>query len=322
MSHILCSMNMTLNQINYLNIFLMVAAAAIAYIFPFEMIVFSYAFLGPAHYLTQISWLHNRDYFTTGKYDYSLLAVLTIPVTFPLIFGSTDVGIIMLLIALFSAGAMALIKDKIKKLVTIGLLAILVLAIYNVKVSAYLYLFIPTLIHVFVFTGAFILVGFLKRKSLTGAISFVVFILCALSFFIVNPDISPYEGSRKTYEFLPFMEHLQAQFIEVFQLKDNWTTSVAVMGFVSYAYTYHYLNWFSKTKVIGWHEISMKRAAGIILLYIVAVGFYLYDYNLGFMVLLYLSVLHVVLEFPLNYVSFVTIGSELKKLALPKTSSA
>ena len=67
---------MTLDQTNYLNIALMAAAAAIATVLPFELFLFAYAVLGPAHYLTQISWLHDRKYFTTGKYDFLLLVLL------------------------------------------------------------------------------------------------------------------------------------------------------------------------------------------------------------------------------------------------------
>ena len=305
---------MNLTAINNLNTFLMILSCAIAYVFPFELVVFSYAFLGPAHYLTQISWLHNRGYFTTGKLDYSLLAILTIPMAFPLLFGSENIGTVMFLIGLFSAGAMALIKDKLKKLIAIGVLTVVVFAVYNVQISAYLYLFVPTLIHVYLFTGAFILVGVLKSKSTSGAISFVVFILCAISFFVVNPNISPYDLNQESYNFFALLDQVRIKFIEIFHLKDNWSTSVAIMGFVSFAYTYHYLNWFSKTKVIGWHEISIKRAVAIVILYLISISLYIYDYNLGFLVLIYLSMLHVVLEFPLNYVTFVTIGKEIKKL--------
>jgi hypothetical protein len=69
----------------------------------------------------------------------------------------------------------------------------------------------------------------------------------------------------------------------------------------SLRYTYHYLNWFSKTSIIGWHEISRVRMVGIIVLWILAVGIYFVDYRIGFAVLLTLSLGHVILEFPLNH---------------------
>ena len=54
-------------QINYLNISLMFLSAIGAFFLPFEVFLFAYAFLGPLHYLTEISWLHDRKYFSKGK---------------------------------------------------------------------------------------------------------------------------------------------------------------------------------------------------------------------------------------------------------------
>src|SRR5258708_35699939 len=42
---------------------LMLLALAVAYVLPFELLLLSYAILGPVHYLTEISWLHDRKYF-------------------------------------------------------------------------------------------------------------------------------------------------------------------------------------------------------------------------------------------------------------------
>jgi hypothetical protein len=42
---------------------LMLGALAAAYPLPFELLLLSYAILGPAHYFTEISWLHDRGYF-------------------------------------------------------------------------------------------------------------------------------------------------------------------------------------------------------------------------------------------------------------------
>lgn len=50
--------------------------AILAFIAPFETFLFAYAFLGPLHYLTEISWLHDRQYFTKGKYDFVVLLVV------------------------------------------------------------------------------------------------------------------------------------------------------------------------------------------------------------------------------------------------------
>jgi hypothetical protein len=39
------------DAVNYANIGLMLASCLVAYVFPFELFLFSYAVLGPLHYL-------------------------------------------------------------------------------------------------------------------------------------------------------------------------------------------------------------------------------------------------------------------------------
>src|SRR5262245_7429478 len=60
-------MTLTTEQLNYLNIALMVGSCLLAFVYPFELFLFSYAVLGPLHYLTEISWLHERNYFTEAS---------------------------------------------------------------------------------------------------------------------------------------------------------------------------------------------------------------------------------------------------------------
>src|SRR5579859_2461246 len=64
------------DRINYINIGLMLVSCAVALYIPFELFLFAYAVLGPAHYLTEISWLEKRPFFTRGKYDFWLIAAL------------------------------------------------------------------------------------------------------------------------------------------------------------------------------------------------------------------------------------------------------
>ena len=52
------------DYVNHLNSGLMVVSCVVAYLYPFELFLFSYAVLGPLHYFTEISWLHQRGYFT------------------------------------------------------------------------------------------------------------------------------------------------------------------------------------------------------------------------------------------------------------------
>jgi len=88
------------------------------------------------------------------------------------------------------------------------------------------------------------------------------------------------------------------------------TIGIMLMRFIAFAYLYHYLNWFSKTEVIRWHKVPKIRFAAVILLWILACGAYAYDYSIGLNFLFFLSFTHVLLEFPLNIVSIVGIGTE------------
>ena len=56
----------------------MIVSAVLAFILPFELFLFSYAVLGPLHYLTEIGWLHKKNYFAKGKYDFLFLSILCV----------------------------------------------------------------------------------------------------------------------------------------------------------------------------------------------------------------------------------------------------
>ena len=87
------------------------------------------------------------------------------------------------------------------------------------------------------------------------------------------------------------------------------------MRFIAFAYTYHYLNWFSKTQIIKWHEIPKQQLVTVIAIWVSSVLLYAYNYKTGLMVLYFLSMLHVLLEFPLNYSTIIGIGDELALLS-------
>ena len=42
---------------------LMLGALGLTYLVPVELLLLAYVVLGPAHYSTEISWLHDRNYF-------------------------------------------------------------------------------------------------------------------------------------------------------------------------------------------------------------------------------------------------------------------
>ena len=90
-----------------------------------------------------------------------------------------------------------------------------------------------------------------------------------------------------------------------------------LVRFLAFAYTYHYLNWFSKTSIIQWHAVSTGRLLLVSAAWIASVALYAVNYELGLRWLFLLSMAHVLLEFPLNHKSFLEIGSEIHRRLLP-----
>lgn len=359
---------MTTSQVNYVNIGLMILSAIVAFIIPFELFLFSYAVLGPLHYLTEISWLHKRKYFSPGKRDYWILIILTVlillPTMFQYIYGAVGVkddqgnpvytdgmkkffggldiwGTSLMFFAFASAAIFVLIKGTTKRLVGFLIAAIIAIILkpdmnkpytdQDVRYAGLLIfsVFLPTLVHVFLFTGAFILVGALKGKSTSGYLSILVFIGCAVSFFLIAPgggnySISNYAKDSYDVSFYSLNVEIFKTFLHIPSPNaDNvYYSSIGILitRFIAYAYTYHYLNWFSKTSIIKWHEVSRSALITIFGLWILALVLYYTNYKTGLDALLFLSFLHVVLEFPLNFQSFRQIGQELRgRLSPAKT---
>jgi hypothetical protein len=82
-----------------------------------------------------------------------------------------------------------------------------------------------------------------------------------------------------------------------------------ITGLLAFVYTYHYLNWFIKADVIRWADIPRGRLALVVVASAASTGLYFYDYILGFSVLLGLSLLHVILEFPLDSLALRQLGA-------------
>jgi hypothetical protein len=170
----------------------------------------------------------------------------------------------------------------------------------------------------------FILFGALKNKSFTGIASLLIFSACAVSFFVLFPQFSFYKVSdyaQKTLVDSGFAMVNQS-FIHIFKLGQTTRENIfssnigfGIMRFIAFAYTYHYLNWFSKTSVIKWHLIPKKWLVSVIILWAASVALYAYDYKTGLIALYFLSMLHVFLEFPLNYRSIIGIGEEVGAIA-------
>ena len=326
--------------LDYLNIWLLVISFVIAIYLPFELFLFSYAILGPLHYLTEISWLDDKKYFIKSKSQgyklfliialivsaYPLIKVLNVTHNLKSVFEviSSQKHIILLSGFIFSVSL--IFFTKIKSLIGAFLLSILfsvICSLYIPKLIIVIGVFLPTLVHVYLFTLLFMIYGQLKSKTNPGLISIVLLIVVPI--IIVFLDIKPLayqisEYTKSTYVGSGFLA-LNTSLARVFGAVDEEsfslisTIGLKVQIFIAFAYTYHYLNWFSKTSIIGWKKsLTTNRMKYIIFLWLCSVGIYLYDYVTGLTALFFLSLLHVVLEFPLN----VTTIKEISLLGLKK----
>jgi hypothetical protein len=363
------------NRLNYINIGLMLISCVAAFIMPFEVFLFAYAFMGPLHYLTEISWLHDRQYFTKGKYDYLVLVAIGLFITFEYVaykngfwpFNSAEnkemaagwnLGDRLLFLAFFGAIIMAFVKNLYLKIFALFFVFLFSIVALQPKGDGeetsnleYVFTsFVPTLIHVYLFTGLFILFGALKARSKSGLWSFVVFVLCPILLITLFKDKSFVSVTQYGMDAYGDFDKRDGFFDLNFSIFNNFSNfsvdptlyqgktekeaneiaegvwknhiyfsqaGILLMRFIAFAYMYHYLNWFSKTEIIRWHKVPKIRFVVVIVLWLASLALYKYDYAVGLRWLFFLSFCHVLLEFPLNFVSikgiFTETGSILSK---------
>lgn len=316
----------------------MILALIPAMLLPFELFLFVYTFLGPLHYLTEINWLHKKNYFTTQKYDYLFMVAITVVVS---LFGFSTSGVrnympMLYFLALAAAFSMVSYTSYAKKLLFTLIALILGGMFFYFFNESFRMLFstlMPSIVHVFIFTGAFIVLGSLKSNSKLGMASTVVFVVCALITLFASPRTGLTHITEGTYNMYSIFKSLNNALVGFFSFMqpDNakiaiWAptgisqedmniffsgTGVKVMRFIAFAYTYHYLNWFSKTSVIQWHNTKRINLVIIVLIWIASVVLYAIDYIMGLKWLFALSLAHVLLELPLNHRSFIEIKQQL-----------
>ncbi len=355
------------DKINYLNIGLMFLSMIAAFVMPFEVFLFAYAFLGPLHYLTEISWLHDRKYFSTGKYDFLILLgvgcllgysdiaqTYNFHSSFTQMFFELNLGDKLILLAFISSLLFILVKNVLVK----GVLIIILFGfidgwfapnytnafgdeVFKPNYATFaMTSLLPTLFHVYLFTGLFMLFGALKSRSKTGLLSVACFVAVPFVLIYVLPNTTLFEittyGKDSYFAEGNGFYNLNFQILKEFELADMpvesgftdvfdrpyvdplkafpvifySTPGVLLMRFIAFAYLYHYLNWFSKTEIIRWHKVPKIRFIAVLLIWIAACVVYLIDYGLGLTFLFFLSFTHVLLEFPLNMLSIVGIGKE------------
>jgi len=318
----------------------MAIALIIAVYLPFELFLMAYAVLGPLHYLTEINWLNEKSFFLKNrKYAWILIGLTGLtslnillrgilpylhlnewiePLT---VFQRNAYGSIVLFCLAVAVG-LVYASRWWTTLVVGGLFAV---ALYFTSYYGLLVgIFLPSLIHVYVFTGLFILYGAIRSQNKIAFIEALALALIPLIIaFLPMPerDYAPEDNTLQTFRQTNFQQ-LSWVIGNAFNAKDApdqehfllSETGIRIQIFITFAYLYHYLNWFSKVSLIGW--LKGTTLSGILLiagLWALSIALYTYDYTLGLSALFLLSLLHVTLEFPLNVLSVKEILAGLRK---------
>ena len=333
---------MKAKHIDLTNTFLILLSFGLAYYLPFELFLFAYAVLGPLHYLTEISWIQDKNYFIPEKRNQWkwLIVAFSFFYSLPYIFKLKafepyyDISLIkfmafrlseytnsLVFLTLCLAIVLIAFKENIYRF--LGLVVALVFAVFmqgNQWYMIFLGGFLPTLVHVYLFTILFMMYGNIKNGSNIGTTNIILMLLVPVGLvFLSVPNsynISP--NTEVVYSASTFDGLVYVIKSKIFAVTDGKFLFRGVLEnkiqmFIAFAYTYHYLNWFSKTTIIGWHKrLTQKKSIIFALIWMGAVALYFINYRTGLSLLVFLSIMHVLLEFPLNVVTFKEIGKYLQ----------
>jgi hypothetical protein len=326
--------------IDILNFFLIWFTLVLALNWPFQLFLFSYIVIGPWHYLTEINWLDKQKYFLQSKDSRvflwsmaTLVLLLAAGTLFPAtgtlewakpiynaVYGSPGNPVAqvvqwswcLMLIAFVTAAAWLFTERWALRAPIIVFCLLSSLFFYRVPAAGILFgLLLPTIVHVFVFTMLFMWHGTLKTRSGWGYLNLVSMVLVVLVIAIrpMSPEAIHLNDSVVELTLASAFHQINYLINHWFGLMNDNKADLAspaffkVQSFIAFAYTYHYLNWFSKTSIIKWHRVEKGKFVFSGVLWIVSLALYKVDYRLGFAAVSVLSLLHVVLEFPLNFLS-------------------
>jgi hypothetical protein len=326
--------------VDVLNFFLIWLTLGAALAWPFQLFLFSYIVIGPWHYLTEINWLDKQKYFLRPKdsrvFVWSMVALvllLTAGTLFPetatlqwtrpiyqAVYGSPGhpaAEVVkwswsLMLLAFVTAAAWLFTDRWALRAPIIAFCLLSSLIFYRVPAAGILFgLLLPTIVHVFLFTMLFMWYGTLKSRSGWGYANLVSMGMAVL---VIALRPVPAESLYLSDSVVKLT--LASAFQQINYVINHWLGTMSdnkadlaspaffkVQSFLAFAYTYHYLNWFSKTSIIKWHQVEKRKFALSSVLWAASLALYKVDYRLGFAAVAVLSLLHVVLEFPLNFVS-------------------
>jgi hypothetical protein len=291
---------------------LMLLALALAYLVPFELLLLSYVILGPAHYATEISWLHDRKYFLPQRGLAVGLAFVAVVAT--LIENASWFGFVMwvaFVISALLATAATAMQSVLLSTIAIAVTAALLASGASVAVLG---IMLPTLIHVSLFTLVFMALGAFRSGNKVQWLLVAAYLAAIGAILLAPPTAATLVPSfaKAGHDYFANVAPALGRLLGTPGLQLD-TRLTALLAFI---YTYHYLNWFIKAEVTHWNKIDGKRLAAVVTASAVSTGLYFYDYAFGFTVLLTFSLAHIVLEFPLNALALRQLGAAVGTRAL------
>jgi hypothetical protein len=290
---------------------LMLAALTLAYVVPFELLLLSYVVLGPAHYATEISWLHDRSFFLPQRSVGAGLAALAIIAAF--IENASWFGIVM-----WAAFVVCVAMQSIVLLLA-AIALTLVMAAGGASIAV-LGVLLPTLVHVSLFTLVFMTLGAWRSGERIQWLLVAVY-LTAIGLILLAPPTAGTLIPAFAKAAHDYFANVAPALGRLFGIRDV-QLDTRLTSLLAFIYTYHYLNWFIKAEVIHWTAMTGRRLALVAAASGLSTALYFYDYAFGFTVLLAFSLAHIVLEFPLNTLALRQLGTAIGASAMRIASRA
>src|SRR5260370_42092715 len=173
--------------------------------------------------------------------------------------------------------------------------------------AAVLGILIPTLLHVSLFTLVFMTLGAWRSRSRTQ-VALVVIYLIAMSVILLAPPTAETRIASFAQAARDYFGNVGPALSRLFGIP-GVRLDTRLTSLLAFVYTYHYLNWFIKADVIRWADLPRARLALVIAANAGSTALYFYDYAFGFTFLLALSLVHILLEFPLDSLALRQLGA-------------
>jgi hypothetical protein len=292
-------------------------SGCLAAIAPLPVFLLAFVVLGPMHYLTEIVWLNKKSfYFSEGLISprwYGVIAgLLAVAVALDrLLQRGIGVWVVWVLVVLALS---ALIRNR-WALAAIAIAALAV-KLLTPGVALFFGAIVPSIVHVFVFTWFFMVSGALRARNTKFLQWINPVLLLAIPLLLLW--LPMHYGTQSALWLR--MEHISFEPLHRYAARHLGRHLVmngdvladpviaALIRVFAFTYLFHYLNWFGKAELLEWHKIPARSWVLIGTLYAVSMGLYLWNFEVGFLVVNFLSLLHVLLEFPLDFqaIRFVT----------------